>query len=355
MLWLLFVVCFIALLSFADLEKRDNLSKKVVILSFLLMAITAGFRNVGGIDTDYQIYMDHYNGEYGTYFIGWWEPGYCFCVWLANAIGLSYNWFIVALTSLSLFFLVRLILKKSTLPMFSIMLYLATYYLFYNMVLLRQMVSVVCFVYCIFYIIEDKKGKLLLSFFLGFMFHYSIIVLLPAYFVLKYARVNLVSIIIFITIGLLFRLIGIEKILIFFLNKGGNFLVDRTINYIGNNSFSLNIMEYVKMAIVLLLIVFRYNSINKGFKEQILLKSYLLFCVTIIAFGNIEIFFRMAMYFDLATLFLLPFIFNELHFTASSKILCYSFISVFVIFSYMYRMINFGDGEFYSYKFFFLQ
>lgn len=352
MVWLFFTICSVSLLSFADFDSRKK--DIAICITFVLLAMTAGFRNVGGVDTDYQIYMDHYNGEYGTYFRGGWEPGYCFLVWLANQIGLSYNWFVFGLTSLSLYFLVSIIWEKSRLPMFSIMLYLATYFLFYNMVLLRQMVAVVCFIYCLYYIIENKKYQLVVAFFIGLMFHYSIIILLPAYFIIRYLRLNIFSVLLLILSALFLKKMGIENILLSMFDWGGDVLVERTVKYVANQEFSLNIMEYIKMFIILFFIMVRYKSLKNSYENQILLKSYLCFCAMIIAFGNIEIFFRMAMYFDLASLFLLPIIFDGLHFKLSSKIICYCCLSAFVIFSFMYRLMHFSDGEFYNYRFFFL-
>jgi len=79
--------------------------------------------------------------------------------------------------------------------MLSVMIYLGTYFLFYNMVLMRQMVSVVMFLYCINYTIEKKYIKCLLCFLVGLSFHLSMIVFLPAFFVLRYFKLNIWNII----------------------------------------------------------------------------------------------------------------------------------------------------------------
>ena len=66
MLWLLFVIVFVSFLSFSDFDRKKVNYFSVVIVGILL-SITAGFRNVGGVDTDYAIYKNHYNVELGSY------------------------------------------------------------------------------------------------------------------------------------------------------------------------------------------------------------------------------------------------------------------------------------------------
>lgn len=320
------------------------------------MSLTAGLRNVGGIDADYNIYMDHYNGNwiYGGYFDGYFELGYCAIVWLCSHCGIPYNLFIFLLTSVSIFFLLKIIYEKSQLPMFSILLYLSTYYLFYNMVLLRQMVAVVAFIYCIYYIIEKDNKRFLLAFFIGCLFHYSIVILLFAYFILRYWKLNGLTLCILLGVGLFLKIIGITSILNILLSAGGSLLVERTVDYLGNSDFSLNPLEYVRMFIFIFLIFVSYRKVKYDVEVQVLLKSYICFCILIIAFGHIEIFFRIAMYFDLASLFLLPILFNKIALSTRTRVICYCFLASFTVFAFLYRATNFNDGEFFMYKFYFL-
>lgn len=355
MIWLAFFICIIAFLSISDLGSK-KINKNAIICTGILMSLTAGLRNVGGIGADYNIYMDHYNGDwvYGGYFDGYFELGYCAIVWLCSHCGISYNIFILLLTTISVYFLLKLIYENSPLPMFSVLLYLSTYYLFYNMVLLRQMVAVVAFIYCIYFIIKNENKKFLLSFFVGCLFHYSIIILLFAYLVLRYWKINIATVCILLCVGLVLKIVGINTILALLLESGGSLLVDRTADYLGNNDFSLNPLEYIKMFFFGSLILFNYKKIADSLECQILLKSYICFCILIIAFGNIEIFFRIAMYFDLATLFLIPIIFKKIAMTNHTKIICYCCLASFTVFAFLYRAIHFNEGEFFMYNFYFL-
>lgn len=355
MIWLTFFVCSIALLSICDLGTEKQ-KKMAVVLSGILMSLTAGLRNVGGLGADYDIYMDHYNGAwaYGGHFDGYFEIGYCAIAWFFHQCGISYNFFVFILTSISIYFLLLIIYKRSQLPMFSIMLYLSTYFLFYNMVLLRQMVAVVAFVYCLYAIIDGNKKSFIFSFLIGCLFHYSIVVLLFAYFVLRYWKINGKTVCALFCLGVLLKIVGIESVLSAMLSVEGEFLVSRTEDYLGNNDFSLNPLEYAKMLVFIILIVSNYKKVKDSTEMQVLLKSYMFFCIVIMAFGHIEIFFRIAMYFDLASLFFVPYIFNKISMTTSTRVFCYCFLSFFTIFAFLYRALNFNEGEFLAYKFYFL-
>ena len=355
MAWLAFFVSVIAFFAITDLSAK-KLNKVALVIVGILMSITAGFRNVGGLGADYNIYMDHYNGSwvYGGYFDGYFEIGYCALVWLCNQLGISYNNFIFLLTSICIFFLLRIIYKRSQCPMFSVMLYMSTYFLFYNMVLLRQMVAVVAFIYCIYYIIDGQLGKFVLTLIFGCLFHYSIIILVFAYFILRYLKINKTTVLLLFALGILMKAIGVENLLSILGGLGGSVLVERTAEYLGESDFSLNPLEYIKMAIFIFLIALKYKTVKDSFEAQVLLKSYLCFCVIILALGHIEVFFRLAMYFDLASLFLIPMLFKKIPMVKSSKVICYLALASFTIFAFLYRSIHFNEGEFFLYKFYFL-
>lgn len=185
MSWLLFVIFALGILSFSDFSNKKA-SNIAVVIAGILLSMTAGFRNVGGVDTDYAIYKDHYDGKFGTYFYELFEPGYNASVWFSNQVGLSFNVFVFILTSICVIFFLRIIVKYSEYPMLSVIIYMGTYFLFYNMVLMRQMVSVTMFLYCLHYIVEKNALKFVFCFFVGALFHLSIVVLLPAYFIIRF-------------------------------------------------------------------------------------------------------------------------------------------------------------------------
>ncbi len=235
--------------------------------------------------------------------------------------------------------------------MLSVMIYLGTYFLFYNMVLMRQMVSVVMFLYCINYTIEKKYIKCLLCFLVGLSFHLSMIVFLPAFFVLRYFKLNIWNIIFILIIGVFLKIVGAINLVMFV----GGVIESRMANYLAGDGFTLNIMEYIKMIIIICAILILFPKLIGNYFNEILIKSYCVFFILIFAFGDIEIFFRIAMYFDLVILFLIPILFDKISMTRFSRITIYTLVVIFFAFSFIYRVHNFDNGEFYQYKFFFLE
>lgn len=353
--WLVFVVFVIAILSLNDLA-NENHRKISLFISWFLMSITAGLRNVGGLYTDYAAYKAHYNGDFGGFFIDSFEKGYCIAVWLGNFIGLSFNMFLFILTSVTLFFLIRIIAKYSQAPMLSILLYVGTYFLYYNMVLTRQMVAVVAFIYCIRYIITKEDWKFFVVLLIGFSFHNSIVILLPAYPILRFLKLNKYTVLLIVSFTLCFYVVGIENLLVSLFSLGVNDMTGKMVGYVVKASnFHLNIMEYVKMGVMITGIIILYSMLKDSFENEVFIKSYLIFCGFIFVFGHVEILFRMAMYFDLTILFLIPIMLNKISFTFHSKIIIYVALALFSFASFVYRANNFDNGEFYQYKFYFLE
>ena len=126
-------------------------------------------------------------------------------------------------------------------------------------------------------------------------------------------------------------------------------------NYLAGDGFTLNIMEYIKMIIIICAILILFPKLIGDYFNEILIKSYCVFFILIFAFGDIEIFFRIAMYFDLVILFLIPILFDKISMTRFSRITIYTLVVIFFAFSFIYRVHNFDNGEFYQYKFFFLE
>lgn len=319
------------------------------------MSLTAGLRNVGGGEADYMIYKNHYNQIVTNVYVDYFEPGYSIAVTLGRFFGLSYNLFVLILTSISIALLIRLFEKRSRFPHLSVFLYLSTYYLFYNMVLLRQMVAVIAFLYCVFAIIEERPLRFLSWAVVGIMFHFSMLIVIPLYFILKFVKPNVIFLGVLLLLSIYARAIGIEGLasLVGGVSSG---LAGRLLAYVATQEeFSLNILEYIKLAIVWSLIFFNRKKIcdNIVLKKYVLL--YLLFSCLIIAFGKVEVLFRVAMYFDLIILFLIPELITFIKTDLSYKFLLCTVIGLFSVFSFMYRASKFNEGEFYKYKPYFLE
>ncbi len=350
MYWFLLVYVAIALLSLSDLAPRSQRTLPAILI-WLLLAMTAGFRNMGG--SDYLFYELHYCSD--QIFVDYFEPGYCACVWLCNGLGIGYNMFIALLSSVSLWLLMRFFRHRSEYPMMSMVLYAGLYFFYYNLVLMRQMVAVVAFMYALGYMIDGKNWRFVWAVLLGALFHYSILVLIPAYFFIRYFRVNLFGILLLATGALAFRMLG-AMFLVDTLNDAGlAFLASRADGYMAgaqSGGYTVNPIEFVKVAVMVPLIWVMYGRIREAPGGEMLVKCYLIYIATLIAFYNIEVLFRVSMYFDLALTLLVPLIVSRIHMQKAPVLLA---VGALAVFSILYRIHHFGGGHFLDYKFFFLQ
>ena len=355
MYWLIFVILTIALLGFADMADKKQRTLALIV-SWVLLSLTAGLRNVGGLEDDYAIYLAHYTGETGPVLASYFEPGYNLLVWLGNLLGLSYNGFLFFYSSIVLFFFVRIVFKRSKAPMLSILIYMATYFLFYNMVLNRQMAAVVAVLYGIYHIIDKKPWKFLAAMLIAVSFHYSAVAVLLTYPILRYLKIDKYTVGITVAATLLIMVTGINNIIIDLVSMGGNPLASRMSAYLLKSlNFQVNKMEYAKIALMIPAIIWVYPRIKDSFESQVLIKSYIIFCVFLALFSHLEIMVRVGMYFDLAIIFLIPIIISRIKMVFSTKIIIYLLFAIFTVFSFLYRVNNFSGGEFLQYNFFFLQ
>lgn len=347
--WFVFLMLALTALSLCDLASM-KCRRVALVAMWLLLTLSAGLRNMGGVD--YDAYRDQYNGiDSESYF----ETGYCWSVDIGNFLGLSYNGFILVLTGITLFFLLRFYWKYSSLPLLSIVLYVGLYFFYYNMILLRQMVAVVFFLYALQFIREKKTIGFLLTTFAGSLFHLSILVVIPVYFYLRYFKISLPSLLILFGISVAVYIGGLLFFLELFLHVGLSLFVERAIAYAAADNFQTNVVEYLKMAAMLSLLAVTYKRIAGNYANEVLVKCYLAFCVLLLCFGRYEVMFRVAMYFDLALTLLVPLMIGAVRMNLRSKVLIYLLAGAVASFSLLWRLYKFDNGSFTHYTFFFLQ
>ena len=86
MLWFYLLITVLLFATITDYYKRY--SKVTLFLSFFLLLVVAGFRNMGG--SDYIVYRDHFNGFNESR----WEIGYEFLVSIFRFFGFHYYFFV---------------------------------------------------------------------------------------------------------------------------------------------------------------------------------------------------------------------------------------------------------------------
>jgi hypothetical protein len=214
------------------------------------------------------------------------------------------------------------------------------------------MIAIVPLLYAIQSLAGNNYRRFFVLSVLGGLFHYSVLVVVPIMMILRPAKINIYLIMLIIISISVLRIIGLTGILGFLNLAGSNYLVDRLSRYILNN-FRPKTIDYAKMFIMIFFIIFSYKYLKDNRYWQLWVKSYFVYILLFLSFGDYEIVYRISMYFELSITLIIPLVIKETIFMNDSKILFY-FLSCFtLIFSILYRITSFDDGHFLDYKFFF--
>lgn len=349
----------VAALSFTDFSAK--LRKVGAFLCIILLAMLAGWRNMGG--SDFYIYRDIYYGLALNYMSS--EAGYALLNNIFSFLGFSFNGFLFFYSLISVALLVVFLEKYTKYPKLSLLFYMACYFFFYNMVLNRQMLCMSLTLWIVYFWDRNKIYSLMLLL-TGFLFHQSIIVLLP--FLLSYDFLKKTKgikywcafFIVFVAVTVVFS--PIQFINLISSVPGFAFILGRTLGYFEHASgmYSLNMVEYIKMGAALIIILPFVKKIWTVQENRIWLFLYFSGVILLFWTRNIEILFRIFVYFDLSLLLLVPYALN-IFLQKTPKIqrknllvLLYGFIGLITIGAILYRTAKFGNGTFWAYQFYFL-
>lgn len=339
MVKLFFLIIVLLLCTIADF--RFSGRKTAQFISWLALSIFAGLRQVGG--EDYTIYKLYYNYPYlGE---GYWEHGYVLLENFFNFLGFGYNPFLFIITSFSIFILVRFVYTYSKLPQLSIFIYLGTYFLFYNMVLNRQMLALAFAFLALGALIDKKQFLFYVWIIIGCFFHISIIALIPLYLLTQQLKFKFVLVSLsVIFIGLFF--IGNTTSLI--LNAGlaavqVEELSNKGSSYFSEGSFSVNTFEYIKIVLLFAVLWLFRKKIDKT--EKVYILSLVIFALLIILFSRVEILIRVSMYYDLLTILLISSLLKKNNRHALCKIIYIGLVCLCVGI-FCVRLFKFENGEF---------
>lgn len=359
MLYFLIIYSSVVILSFTDFVPKW---RKIGALGcILLLSMLAGWRTMGG--RDFFIYQDVYYGLGINYFSS--EMGYAIINNLFSAAGFSFNGFLFFYSLLSIALMVLFLEKHSLYPKFSLLIYLGCYFFFYNMVLNRQMFCMSIALWVIYWWDKNRLFSVL-CLLLGMSFHQSLFALLPFLLVyegLKHTQGSKFWIGFFVIFALVTTLVSPQQAVLWLGQVPGlSFISERLLGYLERASglYTLNIVEYIKLLIVLPVLFSCFKKIIREKSMRIWLFMYFCGIVFLLWTRHIEVLFRIFAYFDISLLMLLPFCVKIL--TASflprqHQILLlgiYVLTGVLAIGAILYRTANFGDAIFWSYQFYFL-
>ena len=361
MIYFLSIYCLVIILSFTDFNKKYKRLGAIAII--ILLAMLAGFRNMGGMD--FLFYKDLYNRLALNYLSS--EFGYALFNNLFSSLGFSFNFFLFVYTFISVYFMVSFLEKYTPFPKFSILFYMASYFFYYNMVLNRQMICITAVLWVLFLWNKNKLCSLFVLF-SAFLFHQSIIVILPFLLIFEMIK-NSKGVICWggyfifaIVITLVVNPIDFSNYISFI--PGLSFVTVRTLDYFSKTEvslYTLNKLEYLKMFLMLLILLPCLKTILKNKENKIWVFFYFTGLIVMFWTRNIEILFRVFVYFDLSLLFLLPLCLNIFitKFPSEQKktvlLFSYGLMGILALASIYYRISNFDHGVFLLYKFYFLE
>ncbi|SFL42429.1 EpsG family protein [Halanaerobium salsuginis] len=179
-----FLILFISLISFFPIHYTKN--KRVKKLFFFIGPISillfvSGLREKVGRDySSYEFFFNNYNLLDGL------EKGYYYLNRIVYELNLSFS-VVIFMSSLLTILLIFIIVSKFSKNWFlSFFLFFTNFQLFFqSFTAIRQYIAIAFFFYSIKYIIKRNLKKFLLCVFIGFLFHKSILFIIPFYFLLN--------------------------------------------------------------------------------------------------------------------------------------------------------------------------
>lgn len=356
MSYFLSIFSLVFLLSFTDFSKKFN--NFGTNLSIILLSMLAGFRNVGG--NDFEAYRFLYDTGLS---IGDTEVGYNIVNMFFHNIGISYNMFLFIISFFSIFVLVKALQKISVYPKLSLLLYIGTYFFFYNMVLNRQMVAVSLLLWIIFFWERNKIYSLALLV-LAFSFHKSVIIVFPFLLLFEFAKNKKLRWLFLFVLGIILALFITPKDMMDGIISSSLTINNRLSGYILQQenslmSYNVEIFEYIKLIIMFFIIIPICKKLYADKRTSIWLFFYFIGAIFLIWSSKYEIMSRLYIYFDLSFIILFAYCLETYikKFLLSDKqfkFYVYFIIGIVAIISVCYRAYNFGDFMS-EYQFYFME
>lgn len=286
---------------FSEKELRIKKSSIHLWSIFVILLFFAGFRWDVGIDwasymglgeniaTIVKLEPANLAIKYGLLNWGYYDGGY----WL---------WVMAFIT---LFFFFYTIGKISIMPVFSAILFICLGPYFDSLNGVRQFLSISIFVYSWQFIFKKQLFRFVFVILVGALFHYSILLMLPAYFLVhKINRSFLLSLCV-ISIPLSFFA---DNIASFMISLTGQYAIYGDTGFIAANSNILARLRCIFPLFLFILSIRLYDKITSNKLDLMILNlSFISIFVTLL-FPSTTLMIRIGFYYQVAFIFLLPII-----------------------------------------------
>lgn len=284
-------------------------------ISFVVLFVFSAFRD--GVGTDYKnyelLFYDYLNS--GDVVIERLEPGFKLIFEAVSFFSYDSRLFFVITSFLILFFYFFGFLKYSRSLLLSIFLFVTLYYYFNSLNTVRQFVAMaLIFCFSTRYLAERNLSKYLISVAFASLFHLSALVMLPAYWLCKKMSFRAV-ILLFISFPIFFLSYDFFSSIIFKIIPSYQLYSDYETG--SSNAFII-------IQMIFLIFVFIAYKYNKNWSKVELVSfnfSLISFFLYILSYKNI-MFFRVAVYFGMYLIILVPAVLNNVK-KNSSKVIFY--------------------------------
>lgn len=341
---LIYSYLFMSILGMVNILKKN--SNFFLIISFIFLSVLIGFRNMGG--SDFLLYESQYVQQFDA---ERWERGYIWVSQFISSFGFDYQIFILIISSFCLFILHYSIKRYSPLVIFSVVLYMALFLVYYNAIALRQMFALTFVVFSFQFIEKRQLVPFVILLCLSYFFHKSALVFILAYPFCVYYRFGPLTVSLILLMSFVLSLFDFNFLFSLLSNEEAQELMrERFLNYTETESAS-SITSYLKISIVLFFIFIRYKEMIKKPYFDLFVKLYFIYICLFIAFDKWSIMMRVYSYFEISYIFIIPMVVNNMPLkNIINKILLYFIVVLFFGSAYVMNILNFDNGDLLKYS-----
>lgn len=242
------------------IEKKKKNNRQIILYlgtAFAVFTFIASFRYAIGFD--YFSYRDLYDIMCSMSFLEilqnyWYEPLYFMLTKFFGMLGCSFPTFLIFINIFLIFVTMRFIYDHSRLPWLSIYLYITLQFLAYNMNLIRQSIGVAFFLLAYPHLKARKPAPYLLYTLIGGLFHNSLLLVFPLYFLLpkKYSW----KIFLGLSLLTLFTYFSFDDLFVYMQPFLPLKYAEYTITYYWNSSTFI----YVVPSVIYLILIYLFRS-----------------------------------------------------------------------------------------------
>jgi transmembrane protein EpsG len=288
--------------SLACKATQDRLEILFCALCLIPFVVFPGARfDVGG--SDYPLYESSYLTIKEIGYNPHYEPLFNLLLHVFNGLGFSFNFFLFFVTLVSSLLLFYGIKKNTNSIFLGLIIYMGKLYIFYNFVLVRQMIAIPLVWIAIAHLRDSRKFRFVALIITASLFHLSAIVLLPIAF-LKDMEISAIKVCLILGVAVVIA-VG-NNLFLSLIMRVHPYLEYRLGGYMERENL-INPLNYPENLSMLFVATYYRKQLAAGIKNFTLYYNMLvLFAFILIAFYNVDAFKRVRDYFIISYIVVIP-------------------------------------------------